>query len=180
MQADTMAPLILTLEFEAPYQDWAQALRTQYFPPERNIVPAHVTLFHALPPDVSQAIQLRLRQRMDAPGVRIDAPYSLGRGVAFRIHSAGLSTLRASIVSLVGRDVLTRQDAAAWRPHLTVQNKVEPDRARRLLRDLTEGFEPIVTNAAALNLWRYEGGPWTLIERFPFGGEGERSECSAA
>jgi len=180
MQADTMAPLILTLEFQAPYQDWAQVLRTQYFPPERNIVPAHVTLFHALPSDVLQEIRLFLRQRTDAPEVRIDALYSLGRGVAFRIHSTGLSALRASIVSLVGREVLTRQDAAAWRPHLTVQNKVEPDRARLLLRDLAEGFEPIVTSAAALNLWRYEGGPWTLIERFPFEGEGERSECAEA
>ena len=44
------APLIVTAELPADVMAWADGLRRAHFPPERNQVRAHVTLFHALPP----------------------------------------------------------------------------------------------------------------------------------
>lgn len=63
---------------------------------------------------------------------------------------------------------LTRQDQASFRPHITVQNKVEPDEARQLLEHLQMEFEPFSIFAEGLFLWRYLGGPWALVDRFEF------------
>ena len=43
------APLILTAELPPDLHRWATELRRAHFPPERNLLEAHVTLFHALP-----------------------------------------------------------------------------------------------------------------------------------
>lgn len=68
------------------------------------------------------------------------------------------------------RDWLTPQDSAKIAPHVTVQNKVAPEAARTLLRELESGFEPLAAAAEGLNLWHYLGGPWDLAHRFTFGG----------
>ncbi|MDR6182503.1 2'-5' RNA ligase family protein [Asaia bogorensis] len=162
------APLILTLEFDPATQDWAQNMRSTHFPAARNIVPAHVTLFHALPSSCRGRIGANLAWLGDAPEITIGAPYLLGRGVAYAMTTPELARLRADLVSVVGRERLTRQDAASWRPHLTVQNKVSPEQARALLADLQTAPHPVTCHAVALRLWRYEGGPWTLLERFAF------------
>ena len=39
-------PLVVTLEADARSQARFDAARERWFPPERNLVPAHVTLFH--------------------------------------------------------------------------------------------------------------------------------------
>ena len=46
---DKPAPLILTLELDERSFAFFGAQRRRYFPPERNFIPAHLTLFHALP-----------------------------------------------------------------------------------------------------------------------------------
>lgn len=168
MNHDDARPLIVTLEFDAPTQEWAQRMRASHFPPERNIVPAHVTLFHALPASCQQNVCTHLDRPRDAPEVTIGAPYLLGRGVAYTVRSPVLAALRAELVSLVGQERLTKQDAAPWRPHLTVQNKVTPEQARDLLKTLTQQSHPEQCHAAALRVWRYEGGPWTLLARAGF------------
>ena len=43
------APLILTAQLPRDLHARFTALRTAHFPPERNYLEAHVTLFHALP-----------------------------------------------------------------------------------------------------------------------------------
>ena len=43
------APLILTAQLPPDLHSWATRLRDEHFPPERNYLEAHVTLFHALP-----------------------------------------------------------------------------------------------------------------------------------
>ena len=47
-----------------------------------------------------------------------------------------------------------------------MQNKVEPDEARRTVARLGSGFEPWDATGVALELWRYDGGPWTHLRRF--------------
>jgi len=133
METAPDAPLILTLELAPEAQAWAQAMRDTHFPPGRDIVPAHVSLFHALPPDREALIRSHLAPPRPAPAVWIEAPYLLGRGVAFRVACPEIAAIRAGLRARLPAERLTRQDRAPWQPHLTVQNKVAPEEARALL-----------------------------------------------
>ncbi|MBF0891881.1 2'-5' RNA ligase family protein [Gluconobacter sp. LMG 1744] len=162
------APLILTLELEKSVQDWAQSMRDRHFPQDRNIVPAHITLFHALPADYADTLLTHLTGYQQAPCVTIEAPFLLGRGVAYRILSPEIKVVREEIAALVPPERRTAQDRARWHPHLTIQNKVSPQKARELLENLLPAYRPVRTYGAALRLWRYLGGPWELLVRTPF------------
>lgn len=159
--------MLLTLTLGEPAQTLFQALRDRHFPPERNVVPAHVSLFHALPGEERGPIQKRLaRLEKDGlavrPAVRVDAPYPMGRGVGFRLHSPGLAQIRAALAA-DWAPWLTPQDRQPFRPHVTVQNKVEPAVAKALLARLSAGFVPFETEGVAIRLWRYLGGPWEAL-----------------
>jgi hypothetical protein len=65
---------------------------------------------------------------------------------------------------------LTPQDSARIAPHVTIQNKVPPDAARALHRELNASFRLDQVRGEGLNLWRYLGGPWELVRRFKFTG----------
>ena len=162
------APLILTVELDAPAQGWAEAMRRRHFPPARNLIPAHVTLFHALPADLEGTIRAWDLTTRATPAVSIAAPFSLGRGVAYRLVCPDLVALRADCLTRLPSERLMAQDRAPWRPHLTIQNKAQPDDARKLLAELLPGHVPIETHAAALRLWRYLGGPWQPLARMAF------------
>lgn len=94
---------------------------------------------------------------------------SLGRGTALAFSSPELVTLRQRLAR-EWRDDLTAQDSARISPHVTVQNKVSPQEARELLRELQAGFAPFTAQAEGLSLWRYLGGPWEPLRRFAFTG----------
>lgn len=158
------APLILTLELAQPAQGLFQSLRERHFPPERNLIPAHVSMFHALPGAARERIAKRLRAlEAVAPPVWVEAPFPLGRGVGFRLRSPALLALRARLAG-DWEDWLTPQDRQGWRPHVTVQNKVTPEQARATLQRLSRGFVPFTTEAASLVLWRYLEGPWEQLQ----------------
>ena len=148
-----------------------EALRRLHFPPGRNQLPAHLTLFHALPPSLESEVTEALRQeaRGKAPRARLRPPYSLGGGVAFRILSTELDDLRARLAERF-HGALSAQDAAGFRAHVTIQNKVAPKIARALLDELTRGFREQPFRIAALSLHRYLGGPWQPLGRYPFRG----------
>ena len=95
-------------------------------------------------------------------GVRL-----LGRGVAYRLASPELTELRGRLAA-GWEPWLTRQDRHRHAPHVTVQNKVDPEVARRLHADLAATFEPERVPATGLGLWRYLGGPWEPLARYPF------------
>lgn len=157
-------PLILTLALDGEAFGYLDGLRRRHFPPERNHIPAHLTLFHALPgsevvPIGRELSAISLRQRpfaLEATGLR-----SLGYGVAVSFAAPELVTLRQALAR-EWRDWLTPQDSAKIAPHVTVQNKATPTAARDLLRDLQAGFRPFTARAEGLHLWRYLGGPWKL------------------
>jgi len=68
--AGPSAQLILTLALDGEAFALFDRLRREHFPPERNVVPAHVTLFHALPGEERAAIAsvLDLEHAARAPG----------------------------------------------------------------------------------------------------------------
>jgi 2'-5' RNA ligase len=164
-------PLIVTAALDDGAFDWFEDLRQSHFPRHRNQVPAHLTLFHALPGEHEHVVAQTLKAAcQSSPPLQMDvrSPWSLGRGVAYRLASAGLEQLRRELAEAFS-PWLTRQDQAPFRPHITIQNKVEPEEARQLLEQLQMEFEPFHIFAEGLLLWRYLGGPWALVERFEFG-----------
>lgn len=150
---------------------WLQELRRAHYPPERNRVPAHLTLFHHLPPSVEAELKRRLAgyAATPAPAATIGSILDLGRGTALRIESHGLEDIRYDL-ALAMRGLLTPQDNAPWRPHVTVQNKVEPKEAKALQARLRAGFERRPLEIRGLALWRYLDGPWQPVKDWTFRG----------
>ena len=150
---------------------WLQELRRTHFPPERNQVPAHLTLFHHLPPGVEHELGQRLAVYAAAPAPRasIVGVIDLGAGTALRVESEELEDIRYDLAQAF-TGLLTPQDRANWRPHITVQNKVEPREARRLQQQLRSTFEPRPLSIKGLASWRYLGGPWEPIRSHVFRG----------
>jgi 2'-5' RNA ligase len=164
------APLILTLAMDEASFAFFDRLRRRHFPPERNLIPAHLTLFHALPgahraaivEDVAAAAANLAPFPLAVTGLR-----PLGRGVAYTLASEPLGRLRARLATLWD-GWLTPQDRGRHAPHVTVQNKADPAAARTLLAALAASFEPFTATATGLDLWHYRGGPWELAARFSF------------
>ncbi|WP_218123397.1 2'-5' RNA ligase family protein [Quadrisphaera sp. DSM 44207] len=169
------APLVLTLALARQDQERFDRLRRQHFPSERLHVGAHVTLFHALPgPRVDDVLAACEEHAPPAPlPVAVTGVRMLGRGVAYQLASPVLSALHAALLAAFtatfGEDVLTRQDRARLSAHVTVQNKVDPERARALHAALSAAFTPSEVTATGLALWRYVGGPWEAVTTVPFG-----------
>jgi 2'-5' RNA ligase len=164
------APLILTLAMDERSTAFFETQRRHHFPPARNFIPAHLTLFHKLPGERQDAIirdliavsRAQARFPLDVSGVR-----SLGRGVAYALGSPNLAQLRQRLVAR-WKPWLAPQDRHKHQPHVTVQNKVDPEAARSLLAALQLDFAPFVATAEGLSLWRYLDGPWELLQTFAF------------
>lgn len=166
-------PLILTLKLDRTTFEQVNTLRQQYFPAERNFIPAHVTLFHALPGDQESAISQRLQRLctqtssivLSLPTLRF-----LGNGVAIELVSPELVPLRQTLAESWS-DGLSAQDRQGYRPHITIQNKVAAAEARQLYEQLLEQWQPMQGYGEGLLLWYYHGGPWTLANEFSFTAE---------
>ena len=161
--------LIVTAELGASDFAWLDGERRRYFPPERNQLPAHLTMFHALAPSLEPDVRARLKLEAAAPPPRaiVAGLINLGGGVAYRIVSDELDAIRESIAGHF-HGSLTVQDAGGWRPHVTIQNKVPPAEARDLFNRLERDFTPRPLAIRGLALHRYLGGPWEALGRWPF------------
>jgi hypothetical protein len=164
-------PLIVTATFGADDFGWLEGLRRRHFPAERNQVLAHLTLFHHLAPALESELGTRLAAiaRGPRPMALITGIMDLGRGTAFRVQSEALEALRAELTE-VFRGMLTPQDQAPWRPHVTVQNKVERREAAALQQELRATNLPRPLDIHGLASWRYLGGPWEPLRAYPFRG----------
>lgn len=165
------APIIVTALMGAQDFAWADALRRAHFPPERNHLAAHITLFHHLLPSAMDEIAQRLRVLCAGPQppARLTEVMMLGRGVAYRVDSPSLLAMRQDLADAFA-GMLTPQDQARPRLHITVQNKVTPDEAKALATRLRETFEPRPLVIAGLAAWHYRGGPWDLAMKTMFRG----------
>ena len=163
--------LIVTAELGREDQVWLDRMRRTHFPPERSLLPAHLTVFHALPPSAEAEARHRLADaaRGPAPPAMIGGLMDLGGGVAFRIVSDELDRIRDDL-SEAFRGLLSAQDSQGWRPHVTIQNKVAPKVARALIEELEKSFEPRRLTIRGLGLHRYLGGPWERLADYSFRG----------
>lgn len=166
------APIIITATMGSADQHWADALRQAHFPPERNYLSAHITLFHHLPPahmaEIA-ALAARLAREYPPPTAQLSEVISLGRGVAYRVHSPELVSIREEMAQAF-RGLLTPQDNAVPRLHITVSNKIDPARARMLQQQLAQDFVPRALSITGLAAFHYRGGPWEPMSRWPFRG----------
>ena len=168
----TDAPLILTLTLDEASQAFFDAQRKKYFPPKINYLGAHLTLFHALPGQEEAAIG----EHLAAVAAGQPAPLPLevtglkfmGRGVMYTLANPTLPALHRRLQQQ-WQPWLSAQDGQGLRPHITVQNKVDPAVARALLTELEAGFRPFEVQGTGLALWAYRGGPWERRQVFPFG-----------
>ncbi|MBV8908458.1 MAG: 2'-5' RNA ligase family protein [Sphingomonas sp.] len=163
--------LIVTGEIVGEDHAWLDRLRRAYYPPERNQLPAHLTMFHALPPSVeaeARSTLSRLAQERP-PKASIEGLMDLGGGVAFRIVSPDLDRIRGELAKDF-HGLLSAQDSGGWRPHVTIQNKVPPKEARALKERLEGDFRPRPLAISGLGLHRYLGGPWEKLAIYAFRG----------
>ena len=160
---------MVTLQLDATARERFDAERRELFPPGRTAVGAHVTLFHALPGHLRDEVEQQLASSAQTAAfpVRVVEVVSLGRGVAYRLEADEAQRLHRRLQDR-WRPHLTRQDAQPFRPHVTVQNKVDPSVARATLVRLRKTFNPEEARATGLELWRYDGGPWTPLRSWPF------------
>ncbi len=164
-------PLIIAADLGESDLAWLDGQRRAYFPPERNRLAAHLTMFHALPPSLDDDLRRHLKSHTVRP--RPDAILSglmnLGGGVAYRVASPDLDTIRDAIAEHF-HGALTAQDARGWRAHITIQNKVRSSAAKELHERLSQTFQPRPLVIKGLALHRYLGGPWETIGSWPFRG----------
>jgi hypothetical protein len=161
-------PLIVTAEWP-PEFGWIEQLRRRHYPADRNRVPAHLTIFHALPPSLESEARSRLSKIVQraGPKAQIAGLMDLGGGVAFRLVSDDLDGIRAELADAF-HGMLGAQDSSGWRPHITIQNKVPAKVARELKRTLERDFQPRLLPISGLALQRYVGGPWERIASYRF------------
>ena len=165
-------PLIVTAMLGPTEQAFFDRLRAAHFPPERNHLAAHLTMFHAVPPMLEAELRQRLAglaAELPPPRAEVTGLMNLGGGVAFRIASDDLDAIRAELADAF-RGHLTQQDSHGWRPHITVQNKATAAEARALNDQLAAAFEPRPLTLTGLAFDHYDGGPWLPGRRYPFRG----------
>jgi 2'-5' RNA ligase len=159
---------LLTLRLDTASQAFFDQMRQQYFPPERNLIAAHVTLFHTLPqvPEITAALEAAAARTASYP-VYVTGLRSLGRGVAYKLESPELMVLHRDL-SVAFSGCLTAQDRQKFQPHVVIQNKVTAARAKSLMAILEPQFRSFDVHAQGLDLWHYMGGPWEHARTFLF------------
>ena len=166
-------PFIVTAELPPDLFRWANGLRQAHFPPERNHLAAHVTLFHALAPSLREelpAVLARIAGEYARPNAELTSLMNLGRGTALALHSPAMLAIRTEIADLF-HGMLTAQDQHQPRLHITIQNKVTPDAARTLQAELSPVIEPRRFAFAGLGLHRYCNPHWEAVGIWPFRGK---------
>ena len=162
-------PLILTASFDDEAQTHFQSMRDAHFPPARNIVPAHASLFHKLPGDRVDAVRDAIADALDGHGgpfgARCTGLRFFGGGGAYAIECPELSETRAAVAERFA-DILSPQDAQPYKPHVTYQNKVPGDRAKATFARMQQDFAPFECTVTKLHLWWYRDGPWENEETY--------------
>lgn len=164
------APLILTAKLPPDLHRRFTDLRRQHFPPERNYLEAHVTLFHALPAmceDEARRFLARLAGETGPVPAQVEGLMPLGSGTAIRLASPALLALRDLIADHF-HGMLSAQDSHRPRLHVTIQNKVTAREAKALQSTLAGTILPQAFAFPGLALYRYLGGPWELLREFVF------------
>src|SRR5262249_8942080 len=149
------APFVITLELDGESFARLDELRRRHYPPERNLVPAHLTLFARLPGERGRDIKALLRRiaaNRRPIELQVGEVKAMEKGVAVFLRSAQLSALREELAA-EWSPWLTGQDRAGFRPHVTIQNNVGAAEARATQQAIAAGFRLRRANGVGLHLW---------------------------
>lgn len=165
------APLLVTADLPGEIFKWADGLRRAHFPPERNKLKAHVTLFHALPPSVEDELRELLGglARQAPPAARIKGLMKLDGGTALAVESPGMANLHAEIQHHM-RGLTILKDSGPLRLHITIHNKVSAKEARALQAQLEAVLKPREFRFRGFELFAFREGFWQSIRAYPFRG----------
>jgi 2'-5' RNA ligase len=171
---------ILTLKTSDQISNTMQSLRRKWFPQQRNKVPAHLTLFHALPGSrivqISQSLE-KLTRRTRHFNVAT-GHIQKGRSGVFVNVGEGEEEVKRVFGEVRDQffESLSIQDRS-FKGHWTVMNKEnDSKRVEDAYRDV-ERSGTVKGTAQGLVLWRYEkDGTWSYERDFEFLQNEERSE----
>lgn len=189
---------VLTLLLTRDLQKTMNAWRVKYYPPSYNRVPAHVTLFHALPHTHLRSILNeieKIRWVFKAYRLQPGRPYTRDSQVGVACHHpdypsvSDYSTLRLQrTLKSSWNHFLSEQDQSVFRAHWTISKMLREDQRDQLVDELTqwqaseqepeamrlfrsESSAPAPTDYRVLGLtsWRFEDrGTWADPRVFPF------------
>jgi 2'-5' RNA ligase superfamily len=167
------APFIVTGELPGDVLAWADGLRRAHYPPERNKLAAHVTLFHSMAPSLREELRgvlARFAAEFAPPKARIDSLMDLGTGTALLVRCPALLAVREAIAEHF-HGALTAQDLHEPRLHITVQNKVDRTEARALQGALSASLTPREFAFTGLGLHLYRETHWDSLGTWRFRGK---------
>ncbi|SMR48784.1 unnamed protein product [Zymoseptoria tritici ST99CH_1A5] len=177
---DNEARYVLTLQTDRAHHDRMTALREKFFPPERNTVRAHLTLFNALPESKLDSSVVPLLKEVAAEmgpfKIRVKRPYKMAGGFLVNLSPKDGPPPMNKLVDRLRNTwkeegFLSDQDAAKRSVHYTLMNKVtdkqKVDEAYAEFTSTWNGDEGIVDG---LELWKYAKGRWYWAQRFDFTG----------
>jgi 2'-5' RNA ligase len=159
-------PLILTVRLDQESQDFFDKMRNRYFPVNRNLLKAHLTLFHQLPDD-EKTFNILNDIRIKPFTMNVYDLRNLGAGVAYKVESDTLEALRKHLRHSFEAELIP-QDKQGFRPHITIQNKTTPELAKELIIQLSQEFQAFKIQAIGLDVWKYLGGPWEHRSYYQF------------
>ncbi|MDG2005271.1 MAG: 2'-5' RNA ligase family protein [Novosphingobium sp.] len=163
-------PLLVTAELPADILEWSDSLRRAHYPPERNRLQAHVTLFHGLPPSARAEVHdllIATAGEAKSPEACISGVMDLGRGTALAIDSCGMIELHERLAeSLHG--LIQQKDARELRLHITVQNKVERSQAKALQAELAATFRSQGFRFRGFGFYGWDGILWNFERLYSF------------
>ncbi|BGP23320.1 hypothetical protein JCM10295v2_002215 [Rhodotorula toruloides] len=178
---------VLTLRLSPSLHEPLNELRTRYFPADRLRVPAHLTLFHALPHSDLYNVNKTLEEVAGET-----EPFRITTGEAFKLGKAGVAvspaqgTAEGAKVHAALRErwqgFLSKQDSKGFKAHWTVQNQEESEeKVDTAFAELRVWAKQTGAQGEAdgLTLWRYDHGKWIYEREFPFMGAAEKTDVSA-
>lgn len=167
------APFIVTAELPADIFSWANSLRTEHFPPERNWLKAHVTLFHSFAPSLRDELPrylARIAGEYASPPAQVTGLMDLGGGTALAIRSPAMLAIRERIAEHFWQ-MLTSQDQGGKKLHITIQNKVPRQAALALQSALGAMLKPRAFAFTGLGLHLYQSPHWEAVGAWSFRGK---------
>ena len=166
------APFIVTAELPVDVFAWANGLRTEHFPPDRNWLKAHVTLFHSFAPSLREELPrflARMAGEFAPPEAELNGLMDLGSGTALALRSPAMLAVRQLIAEHFW-DMLTKQDQGGKKLHITIQNKVERKLARELQARLAPQLRVRRFAFTGLGLHIYRNPHWEAVSTWKFRG----------
>lgn len=153
----------MTALIEKEAIDRLDQLRSAYFPKDRNFLKAHVTLFHAAPLELVSVWNLPAKS-LD---IEFGEPFFIGKGFAVKARCLELCNWRQSLLN--SGLAFTAQDLALRQLHVTIQNKVDPVKAKSDFEKFKQVWTPITSRVIGIETWNYENGPWRHLQTYYLG-----------